>query len=120
MSRDALRRVARTFIIAFIGLLLPGLFGWLNALTEWARAEGQRPFPDATSLAYLAVSAIVAGVIAVVNLLVVGLEDLSGHALLRTPVPPQHRRDDRGAVDTRTIAVLALVLAVVVVVVLLL
>jgi uncharacterized membrane protein YidH (DUF202 family) len=118
MSRDAVRRVARTFLFAFVGLLLPGLLGWLNALTEWAGAEGQRPFPDATSLAYLAVSAIVAGVIAVVNLLVVGVEDLTGHGLLRDVPPPQHRRDTGEAVPLW--GVIALVLLAVVVAVLLL
>ena len=45
----------------------------------------QRPFPDATSLAYLGVSAIVAGVVATVNLLWNALEDAWGKGLLRDP-----------------------------------
>lgn len=83
MTRDSVRRAIRTFLQSFLALLIPGLLGWLNALTEWARAEGQTPFPDARSLAYLGVVAIVAGVIAVVNLLWNFVEDKAGAGLLR-------------------------------------
>lgn len=85
MSSDSLRRALRTFIITAIGLFLPGLFGWLNDLTEWARAQGQTPFPDAMSLAYAGVVAIVAGVVAAVNLLWNVIEDKAGRGLLRDP-----------------------------------
>ena len=93
MSRDALRRAARTFMQTALALLLPGLLGWLNGLTEWARAEGQAPFPDARSLAYLGVVAIVAGVVAVVTLIWNGIEDATGHGVLRQVPPPRHRRE---------------------------
>ena len=86
-ASDGARRVVRTFLFAFLGVCLPGLLGWLNALTEWARSEGQAPFPDARSLAFLGVAAIVAGSIAVVNALVVWLEDATGHGILRKPPP---------------------------------
>lgn len=85
MTRDSVRRAIRTFLQAFLALLIPGALGWLNALTEWARAEGQTPFPDARSLAFVAVSAIVAGVIAVVNLGWNYVEDKAGAGLLRDP-----------------------------------
>lgn len=85
MTRDSLRRAIRTFLITTLALFVPGLLGWLNALTEWAASEGQRPFPDGTSLAYLGVSAIVAGVVAVVNLLWNAVEDASGRGVLRDP-----------------------------------
>lgn len=120
ISSSSLKRAARTFLQAFVGLMVPGLLGWLNDLTAWARDEGQRPFPDATSLAYLGVSAIVAGIIAVVALLQNGIEDATGVALLRKVPPPQHRRDDAGRVQTRTIALVALAVAVVVVLILVL
>lgn len=81
--RAALKRAARTFAYAFAAVLVPGLLGWLHALTEWARAQGATPFPDATGLAYLAVSAIVAGVIACVNLLGIVAEDATGRKPLR-------------------------------------
>jgi hypothetical protein len=82
------RRSVRTFLQAFVGLLIPGVLGFLHGLTDWAGSHGQTPFPDAGSLAYLAVSAIVAGVIAVVTGIWTKAEDVSGHALLRT-LPPQ-------------------------------
>lgn len=119
MSRDAVRRAIRTFIITTLALFVPGLLGFLNDLTEWASSEGQRPFPDGHGLAYLAVSAIVAGVVAVINLLWNVVEDAAGKGFLRT-VPSKPTLPDTGAVDTRTIAVVALVLAVIVVLVLVL
>lgn len=85
MTRDSIQRAIRTFIITAVALFLPGLFGWLHALTEWARAEGQAPFPDARSLAYLGVVAVVAGVVAVINLIWTTIEDAAGHGFLRQP-----------------------------------
>lgn len=81
------RRSVRTFGIAFLGLAIPGALGWLNDLTAWSSSHGQTPFPDAHSLAYLGTSAITAGVIAVLNALVVKGEDVTGHAFLRTVAP---------------------------------
>lgn len=97
-SRDALRRIARTFIQAFLGLLLPGLLGWLHALTDWANDGGQAPFPDASSLAYLGVAAVGAGFVAVVTALMTGIEDTTGRGFLRTvpPNPKRPRRNERG------------------------
>lgn len=83
MTRDSINRAVRTFVITFVGLFIPGLFGFLNAVTEWARAEGQAPFPDARSLAYVGVTAIVAAVVAAVNLLWNAIEDKTGAKLLR-------------------------------------
>lgn len=102
MSRDSLRRIIRTFIQAFLGLLLPGLFGWLNELTKWAQDQGQRPFPDAGSLAYLGVAAIGAGAIAVVTLIMTGIEDATGKGFLRTV--PARVRGAAGYVTQRTLA----------------
>lgn len=85
MTRDSIRRAIRTFFQTSLALLVPGLLGWLNGLTEWARAEGQAPFPDARSLAYLGIVAIIAGAVAVVNLLWNVVEDAAGRGFLRTP-----------------------------------
>lgn len=85
MTRDSLRRALRTFVITTVALFIPGLLGWLNELTAWARGEGSTPFPDAHGLAYLAVSAIVAGVIALVNLGWNAIEDATGKGFLRNP-----------------------------------
>lgn len=90
MSRDSVRRAIRTFVITTLALFIPGLLGFLNAITEWARGEGSTPFPDARGLAFLGVSALVAGVIAIINLVWNVVEDASGHGFLREtpPNPP--------------------------------
>lgn len=91
MSRDSVRRAIRTFVVTALGLWIPGLLGWLNDLTAWARSEGSTPFPDAHGLAYLGVVAIVAGVIALVQLAWNTVEDATGHGFLRA-VPPRPPR----------------------------
>lgn len=85
LSSRSAWRVYRTFGYAFLGVLVPGALGWLHGLTEWATTDGQAPFPDAVSLGYVAVSAVVAGVVAIVNGVGVWLENLTGHAIGRTP-----------------------------------
>jgi hypothetical protein len=87
VTTDSLKRVARTFIIAFLGIFLPGALGFLHGLTEWANSQGQTPFPNMHSLAFVLVAAIVAGVIALLNFVVVWLEDATGHGLLRNVDP---------------------------------
>lgn len=112
MNRDSARRVIRTFLFAFLGIALPGAFGWLNALTEWARAEGQTPFPDARSLAFIGVSAIVAGSIALLNLVWVWVEDASGKGLLRA-VPPRPVKPEGGESALMILLVVVVVLIIV-------
>lgn len=90
MTIDSLKRAARTFIVVFLGLFIPGLLGWLNDLTSWAKGEGATPFPDAHGLAYLLVVAIVAGLIALLNLVLAWLEDLTGVHVLREAPEPTH------------------------------
>lgn len=85
VASDTFRLPARTFLWAFLGVALPGALGWLHGLTEWANSQGQAPFPDARSLAFLGVSAITAGSVALVNLIVVLIENRAGRGLLRTP-----------------------------------
>jgi hypothetical protein len=80
---DGVMRVLRTFVYAFLGLAIPGLLGWLHDLTEWANSQGQSPFPDAHSLAFIGVAAISAGSIAVINALGIWLENATGRAVLR-------------------------------------
>lgn len=83
LTSNPVRSAARMFLITFLALFVPGLLGWLNDLTEWARSQGQAPFPDFGSLAYLAVTAIVAGVVGLVKLLWVWVEDTTGKSVLR-------------------------------------
>lgn len=116
MSRESIRRVIRTWLIVTIGLFLPGLLGWLNAVTEWAKGQGSTPFPDAHGLAYLGVSAITAGVVAVINLIWNAVEDASGKGFLRT-VPPV-TKGQAGAVSLHhVIGALVIMLAVVAIIV---
>lgn len=95
MTRDSVRRALRTFVITTLGLFLPGLTGWLNALTQWALDEGQRPLPDGHGLVYLGVSAVAAGFVAVVNLIWNAVEDATGKGMLRA-VPPTPQRGQGG------------------------
>jgi hypothetical protein len=84
--RDAVRKAVRTFLIATVAIAIPGLLGWLNDLTDWAHSNGTTPLPDAHGLLFLLVSAVAAGFIAVLNFVVVLVENSSGKAFLRTPV----------------------------------
>lgn len=88
VTRDAVRRAVRTFLIAFLGIAVPGFLGFLNDVTSWAASNGQKAFPDAHNLTFILVSAASAAMIAILNLVWVAVEDKSGHALLRTPTPP--------------------------------
>ena len=81
LARDAVRRAIRTWLITTLGLLVPGLLGWLHALTAWADGQGSTPFPDAHGLAYLAVSASVATASAVTG------SSATAPAATSSPVP---------------------------------
>lgn len=85
MSRDSLRRAIRTFIITTLALFIPGLLGWLNDITAWARGNGETPFPDGHGLLFLLVSACIAGLISLVNLVWNMIEDAAGKGVLRSP-----------------------------------
>jgi hypothetical protein len=85
---DAVKRAVRTFLITTLALFIPGLLGWLHDLTDWAAGQGQTPFPDGSNLVYLATSAIVAGVVAVINLVWNLIENQAGSGVLRE-VPPK-------------------------------
>lgn len=119
MTRDSVRRALRTFLITTLALFVPGLLGWLNDLTAWAASEGQRPFPDGQGLAYLGVSAITAGVVALVNLGWNLVEDATGKGLLRT-VPPRPVVGEGGRAPGGLLVTVGLLVLVVVVAVLLL
>jgi hypothetical protein len=94
VTTDSLKRAVRTFIITTLALFLPGLLGWLHDLTSWASGQGTTPFPDAHGLAYLFVSAITAGVVALVNLAINWLEDATGvHVLRDTSADPYPAED---------------------------
>lgn len=112
MTRDSIRRAIRTALVAALVIWLPGLLGWLNAVTSWARDEGATPFPDAHGLAYLGVSAIVGAAIGLVQWLINTIEDGIGHGFLRS-VPPKPPRGQGGVLDARTVVAVVVVVAVV-------
>jgi TRAP-type C4-dicarboxylate transport system permease small subunit len=91
MTRESIRRALRTFIITTLALFIPGLLGWLNDVTAWAAGNGERPFPDGHSLVFLLVSACVAGLVAVINLVWNVIEDATGKGMLRD-VPAKRLR----------------------------
>lgn len=100
MTRDSILRAVRTFIITTLTLFIPGLLGWLHEMTEWAKAAGERPFPDGHDLSFLGVAAIVAGFVAVVNLIWNGIEDGLGKGMLRNPpVPVRPPRTESGQIE---------------------
>jgi hypothetical protein len=101
MTQDSLFRAIRTFVITTLGLFVPGLLGWLHELTNWAKAEGEVPFPDGKGLAFLGVSACVAGVVAVVNLIWNVIEEGTGKAMWRAvPAKPPRRQAGQGLNNT--------------------
>lgn len=120
-TSESMKRIARTFLQAFLGLLLPGVLGWLNALTTWANDGGQAPFPDAASLAYVGIAAISAGFIAVVTAIMTGVEDFTGKGFLRNvpPAPPAPPRNERGSAYVTWTGLAVLVIAVVLLVLIL-
>lgn len=91
MSGDAVRRAIRTFVISFLGILIPGALQFMNDVTAWAAQKGQAPFPDWNEVSYLLVAAICAGMIALLNLIWNWVEDKTGKGFLRTPQPPDNR-----------------------------
>lgn len=105
-TKTAIKKAIRTFVFATAGLAVPGLLGWLNDLTDWAHSQGTTPFPDAHGLAFIFVAAISAGFIAVLNLIVLLLENSAGRGFLRNP-----RVDDRGAVSLIGLLIIVVVIA---------
>lgn len=61
------KRAMRVYLVAFGAIFVPGVIGWLNLVTQWSRSQGQAPFPNAHSLAFIGVTAIVAGCVALCN-----------------------------------------------------
>lgn len=108
ITGDSVKRVVRTFGVTFVMLFFPGLLGWINDVTSWAKGQGSTPFPDAHGLAYLGVSAIAAAFVAAGNLVLNAIEDATGTGILRTPATaapaskPKRKkaavRDERGAI----------------------
>lgn len=78
------KRALRGALMAFLAVFVPGLLGFLHALTAWAPGQA---LPDLHPLASLFVAAVLAGTTFVVNLVIVAIETASGKGILRD-VPP--------------------------------
>ena len=65
LSGDAAKRAYRTFLQAFIPLLLLAVLGLLNGMLAWA-SNGE-PFPDTQAFLMLVVVAAISGLIAVTS-----------------------------------------------------
>lgn len=113
ISRDNLKRAARTFLVTFVTLFGSGSLGFLKDVSAWAASNGQRAFPDYHNLSYLAVTALIAALTAAVNIIWVAIEDGLGKGFLRTPVKaPEHLRNDGHVTLALSLYVTALALAV--------
>lgn len=100
ITGDSIKRVVRTFGITVVVLFVPGLLGWINDVTDWAKGQGSTPFPDAHGLAYLGVSAITAAFVAAGNLVLNAIEDATGKGILRTPTTALATAPKRAAKKT--------------------
>lgn len=67
---DKLYSALKTFVVSFVALFVPSLLGFLHNAQEWASMTGDEAnFPSLEPLGKAVVSAIIAGVVAVVNYL---------------------------------------------------
>lgn len=86
--KDTLRGFLRVWIVGTLMLWLPGLFGWINAVTAWAHDQGATAFPDAHGLLYLFVAAITSAFVAAGTSILRYVENLAGKSLLLRPAGP--------------------------------
>jgi hypothetical protein len=116
MTSDGLKRVLRTFAIAFFGIFIPGAFQFLNDVTGWANSNGQKPFPDMHSASFILVAALAAGMIALLNLVVNWIEDTTGKGFLRN-VPAKPDPGAGGYANLVTVLVAVVVVIVLLVII---
>lgn len=112
-TKEAISKAVRTFVIATAGLAIPGLLGWLNDLTSWARSNGTTPLPDAHGLLFIVVAAIAAGFIAVLNFFWIIVENATGKGMLRTPPPNAQHKDQDGVASWLALVLVVVVIALV-------
>jgi len=103
--------VSTAFFVAVPGFLL-SLAGWLGDLAEWAAGD-EVDFPDISAVRRAAVALVLAVILGGINAAVRWVQERTGSG--NPPVYPTRRanrplRADRGQ-STRTIAIVALVLA---------
>ncbi len=87
--KDALIAAFRVWVIVTISLWIPGLFGWIHEVSQWADQKGAPPFPDPSNLAYLFVAALTAAFPGALAGIVRLLEGLAGRSILPRASGPQ-------------------------------
>lgn len=85
---DALRRALRTFLQGFVGVLALIAIPALNNLVSAVAGGGEVEF-DVNFWQGVAVAAVAGGIIALVSWAQNEIEDTSGKAVLKEPVPKE-------------------------------
>lgn len=95
--KDAAKSAALVWLYGTLGLWIPGLFGWINEVTQWASQKGAPPFPDPSNLAFLFVAAITAAFPAAIAGIVRYIENSTGTVILpRSAEVPTRERLPKG------------------------
>lgn len=79
--KSAAIRGLRTALFTFIALFIPSLFGFFQAVTDWAASGGTANFPETSTLVLAAVSAATAALSGLVGFLWNWLENSKGFAI---------------------------------------
>lgn len=122
--KDALVSFLRVWVLGTLALWIPGLLGWINDVTAWARHQGATPFPDAHGLAFLFVAAITSAFVAAMAGAVRFLENVTGKTVLPRAagpqtVPPAAPPGEGGAAAPGLLTIIGVVVLILLLVVLL-
>lgn len=86
--RDAIVAFFRSWVVGTLMLWIPGLFGWVHEVSQWADQKGAPAFPDPSNLAFLFVAALTAAFPAAGMAILRLVENASGRSLLPRPAGP--------------------------------
>lgn len=87
--RDAIVSFFRVWVVSTFMLWIPGLFGWVHEVSQWAEQKGAPPFPDASNLWFLFVAALTSTFPAAGMAILRLLENARGKSILPRPTGPQ-------------------------------
>ena len=86
--KDSAISFLRAWIVGTLMLWIPGLFGWVHEVSEWADAKGAPAFPDPSNLAFLFVAALTAAFPAAGMAILRLIENAAGRSILPRPTGP--------------------------------
>lgn len=86
--KDPLISFFRAWVVGTLMLWIPGLFGWVHEVSEWADQKGAPPFPDPSNLAFLFVAALTAAFPAAGMAILRIIENAAGRSVLPRPTGP--------------------------------